>query len=878
MMKDKIRILLVRFCSVLAPLPLLAGLISCGEKNELYEEPSWLGNSIYEWLQEDGNYNYTLRLIDDLGQKAVLSKTGSKTLFVASDSVYNAFFRNNDWGVRSYDDLTDAKKKLLLNSAMVNNAYLVEMLSSVSGTTPLVGQCMRRSTAASVLDSVSRILPADMPNTSYWAKYKDKAGGIVLLRDNTSKPMIHFLPVFMNYNKVTDEDLSILTNGVSTSTADAWVNGKKLVERDITCKNGYIQIMDGLATAADNMAEIIHSHPNMSRFAAIMDRFCAPYYDDAATKEYNRLYNNEDSVFTLKYFSSNSGLGDFGSTIGGELLTDPDGQLVDAYLPFDPGWSQYMYTNTAGRDLHYDAGAMLVPTNAALDDWWNNGGGKVLQDQYKSWENVPITVLSKMLDIDLVRSFIETVPSKFKNIVDNTNKVPIGIDAKQHVDSCFMGCNGVVYLTNKVFTPAAYSSVSFPALINEETMNIIYWAIKNLDFEPYLNSMDSYYSFFIPTNTAMLNYVDPCSYGQTTTVLYEFFYDNDFKKVGAHRFNYNIATREKMEGELNDASDDQVKNRLRDMLDNLIVIGNVEDGHTYYTTKGGSVLKVENAGREGMMTVSGGLQIETGETVTIQAIYDQTKQGNGKAYIMEQGMPLTSRRSLYSLLNGRADCEQFFELYIQGGTANTLMKTMMGGNTCVDYNCSLFDAYNYTVYVPTNEAIQKMHDDGLLPYWTDYADLSDTLIYGDLAKDRDWRTKAQKLVADRILNFMKYHIQDNAVYVGGDTIGSAKFETSTLNPLNKRFYSLTVQANESDIIVTDQLQNERRVVKGDNYNLTGREYWISSVNNMRSNSLYNASDLVVHQIDGVLLYETSQTATHWRDELDALAASLNANE
>ena len=29
-------------------------------------QPEWLGNSIYERLQDEGNYKYTLRLIDDL--------------------------------------------------------------------------------------------------------------------------------------------------------------------------------------------------------------------------------------------------------------------------------------------------------------------------------------------------------------------------------------------------------------------------------------------------------------------------------------------------------------------------------------------------------------------------------------------------------------------------------------------------------------------------------------------------------------------------------------------------------------------------------------------------------------------------------------------
>ena len=32
-------------------------------------QPEWLGNSIYERLEEDGNYTTMLRLIDDLGKK-----------------------------------------------------------------------------------------------------------------------------------------------------------------------------------------------------------------------------------------------------------------------------------------------------------------------------------------------------------------------------------------------------------------------------------------------------------------------------------------------------------------------------------------------------------------------------------------------------------------------------------------------------------------------------------------------------------------------------------------------------------------------------------------------------------------------------------------
>lgn len=845
-----------------------AGLLQSCEKDELVGQPSWLGNSIYERLQEEGNYNYTLRLIDDLDQTSVLSQTGSKTLFVAEDKVYEDFFKSNTWGVRKYEDLTSAQKKLLFNSAMVNNAYLVELLSNVSGNPPSEGQCMRRETAASVFDSISRIYPAEMPNTEFWAKYKDKKEGIVLLRDNTTKPMIHFLPAYMKLNKITDSDLAVLTNGVSTSAQDAWVNGKKLVERDITCKNGYIQKVEGLPTASDNMAAIVHSHSNMSRFASLLDRFCAPYYDEAATKEYNRLYNNNDSVFTLKYFSSTSNTSQYGASTGGELNTDPDGNLVDAMLSFDPGWNQYMYTNTAGFDLHYDAGAMLAPTNAALDFWWNHDG-KVLQDLYGAWENVPMQVLVKLLDINLISSFSETVPSKFNNILDNTTKVALGVKAED-VDSCFMGCNGVVYMLNRVYSPASYSSVSFPALVNEETMNVIYWAIKNLEFEPYLNSMDAYYSFIIPTNTSMLTYLDPCTYGTSNPILYEFYYDFDRKTVKAHRYYYDMVNHCKQEGarQLSDATDTQIANRLTDMLDNLIIVGNIEDGHTYYKTKGGSVVKVENAGREGVMKIYGGLQVEEGlSNVTVQTIYDQTTSGNGKSYIMNDEMPMCSRNSLYKILSAHPEYSKFLDLIRNGGTANKIMAAISSGYSSVgEYNVTLFDAYNYTVYVPTNEEIDRLHNAGLLPDWTDYENLTAEQFNGNATALK----QAKAIVANRITNFLRYHIQDNSVFIGGEPVSNMKYETATLNPANKRFFSVLVTADDNSMTITDQLGNVRNVVKNKNlYNLIGREYWVQAVTNVNNNQIYNASDLVVHQIDGALFYDDAQL-TPWEDEVKAI--------
>ena len=107
----------------------VGALQSCSD-DTLTGQPSWLGNSIYEELQKDGKYTVTLKLIDDLGYHDQMSKTGSLTIFVANDDTYGEWFKTNKWGVRSYEGLSTAQKKMLLNNAIVNNAYLIELLTN----------------------------------------------------------------------------------------------------------------------------------------------------------------------------------------------------------------------------------------------------------------------------------------------------------------------------------------------------------------------------------------------------------------------------------------------------------------------------------------------------------------------------------------------------------------------------------------------------------------------------------------------------------------------------------------------------------------------------------------------------------------------------
>ena len=148
------------------------------------QEPENLGSSIYDYLNDNGNYTYTVRLIEDLKYKDVLQVTGSKTLFVANDDAYKEFFQNNEWNVRKYEDLSLAQKKSLLNFSLLNNPYTIVKLSNYNSAGILIEEtAMRQETSLAPIDSLSFEKGDALPTSPFWDYHREN--GIHLLKDNT---------------------------------------------------------------------------------------------------------------------------------------------------------------------------------------------------------------------------------------------------------------------------------------------------------------------------------------------------------------------------------------------------------------------------------------------------------------------------------------------------------------------------------------------------------------------------------------------------------------------------------------------------------------------------------------------------------------------
>ena len=826
---------------------------SCADDFLETNKPPWLGESIYDQLEqgykdENGTehaFKTYVRLINDIEYAEVLKKTGSKTLFVSDDAAFDRFYQSNAWGVTSYEGFTLSQKKLILNSSMINNAYLIELMSSTEG--PVKGQALRRNTAYSSLDSIVFEPAEAMPVNSNWDYYREK-GSMYLMKDRTALPMVHFLQQQMDFKGITNEDFSFLYNGLSRTKDDAHIFGNKVIVRDITCKNGYINILQDVLIPPANMSEIIRTTPEIKLFSSILERYAAPYYDAAMTSAY-RVYRDKelekginlpeiDSVFRKNYFAERSAVG--------ANLSNQKGVLQAGYLEFDPGWNAYSMSTTQSSQT--DMAAIFAPSDEILKTFFFTGGGKFLIEKYKTIDKIPNDVLDDLLRNLMKSSFLGSVPSKFSDVLDD-GKEPMGIE-KSHVVKTLVGNNGVVYVTNKIYAPASYVAVTAPTLVNDN-MQIFRWAVKTLGYDAYLLSMDSRYSFVVPWDQTTpenstgkgMYYIDPVSLGKLKPEIFRFWWNPKSTKVTATAYEYVIET-----GEIKDSirlvTEAEVRDRLDDILDYHIIVGNIEDGKSFYRTKGGGEIKVIGSGVG--MNILGGGNLENSTEPIVEKIYDQTKEtngrGNGKTYVTNSALQ-TPYKSVYKVLS---ETEQFNEFFIllQGSGIFGKDKSFVG----LDENVKLFNTYHYSVYVPNNEAVLAAIENGL-PTWEVINAQTNQVL-----KDK---------LTDALTNFLRYHFQDNSVYIDNSSTPVIPYETAAFTLTGtKAYYKLYTELKSTGLtLYNDPVDRSRPVhVKTDRglYNIMSRDFKFNLGDITKVTSIETSSYAVIHEVDNVLLYDKDQ--------------------
>ena len=913
---------------------------SCSDDYDLpTTTPSWLGSSIYDYLEEQGDYTNFVRLINDLDYAEVLAKTGSKTLFVANDSAFNEFYKNNSWGVHSYNELSLSQKKLLLNSVMINNAYLLEMMSSVPSTSgdinegPVAGQCLRRETAVAVTDSVAHMTANQLPITyneddkDYWARFRDpNKGGIWLAMDNTVPMMTHFLPAQLKNKNITDQDFEMIV-GKKRSANDAFIYGSKVVEQDITCQNGYINRLDQVLITPPNMAEMLRTNGRTNIFSHMIERFSAPFYNASLTRAYQLLYGNSvDSIFQKRYFSNVSQGGTaLTSDAGTDPVGNPNGNTVAYALNYDPGWNTYR-ASQGTTPAEQDMGTIFAPSDNKLYEYFfsEDGGGRFLLEAYApdlmnsvkgetDYENIyrcidqiPLDVIQALINNLMKDSFCNSVPSKFETIKDDAQDPMLDATHYQYIDTVLLANNGAIYVMDEVLTPAKYAAVSAPALVAED-MHVFNWAINQeklngikVDYYAYLLAMSSRLSFFVPKDN--FYYIDPVSFawgiGEQRALYYEWDKSTSKVKCTAYDYDYDFATGTGTIGEpqsTTTVSAGEYEDRLSDMLQTHTIVHSdnsategidetstgIECDKHYFISKNGAPIYVKNAAkRENGCEVRGAWLASGDEMPKVIRFDDKTKEkngnGNGMAYEINKPMQPTVESVFSTLYNNpdfkafydlcQADVEVLEELGITKATEQERYEIFVNDNglPCYDKtngslvssatNVRFFNNYRYTVYVPTNAAIQEAIEKGL-PTWESIKEYIEKMKADETADEDKWKEQGLAMVSS-LVNFLKYHFQDESVYADTPALRENEdgYETSTLNSATGTYMKLYVSSTGNGTLqVKDAVGDIRHITS--NKNIMTRDY-VLNASGKSAKTISASSFAVVHGIDGVLNYKT----------------------
>ena len=503
------------------------------------EKPSWLTSSIYESLDQRGNYRTYLKLLADKDVNTengrswvdVLSRTGSKTVFVANDEAWDAFFaanaqlpEGNPWhNATSYEKLTPSQKLLLIHTSMLNNAIVMENLASTQSSgreAPSRGEYMRRYTDIMVTDSITYVAPEDVPFTcsptekDYWERFRNGEKGIYLAPDTTVPMMLHFTDEFLSSKAISDEDFEKIM-GRPRKTGDVHIYDALLQEKDGVCENGYVNVTEKPICPLTNMAEAIRTNGQTNIFSHILDRFSAPFYSETITKAYQDLHPDfKDSIFVKRYFSENNWMRKAGyqkapyyKTINGSQVKivpqwEPaaEGKVQDynpykyeeksdevPYLKFDPGWNGY-YDE---KDLRTDMAAMFVPSDKEMWNYFQNTGedllrtyyahegtkdeipykrATTLEELYEQIDCIPVGTIQALINNMMERYFVNAVPSKWDKLTNDAQDELFdeGADAaEKKLDHCILCSNGVIFVMNMTCVPADYRSVAAPAYISE---------------------------------------------------------------------------------------------------------------------------------------------------------------------------------------------------------------------------------------------------------------------------------------------------------------------------------------------------------------------------------------------------------------------------
>lgn len=835
------------------------------------------------------------------------------TVFAPNDEAFDRFFAHNAWtdeqgnAISSYEQLSDGQKLSLIYMSYIPGFVTANSLhasKSVRGYLRLYSYDRQfnlvpyKHTGGTDIntfppDSYSYIDYAKELNQhivdGVWIGYGTIGdytgalayrGGTMIWNDD-----------YWQYNGLSHDDLAFIGAADTEGSEHIKIGNAHITQPNQRCKNGYLHLVDEVVVPQPNLMYNLAQARlggKCSLASSLVQRFNYLKYDYLY---YNDAFNVSDSAWTVR----NSLLDRVSTTtIQTPAIILPTDEALKAFLlaSDNPLWQFGI-----NKDNYYDM-LMSLPREVLqpfVKEWFRTSFTDVLPSRYSNMRSAKgHQLLAGVTTPEAYKLAVQQVIPAVDGIIVVVDAVPNAEDLRNELT--------FVKLAGQVAGAALTANDRYEYNTNA--------APFSTDYQREMHNKS--FTMFVPTDAGLEQYglVDPISMASNNRTSWRYWsltpqsisYNGDGQiavAAKAYRYDYNKVRNTETDRPLgatfsSSANDNCVKGNygttkrqlLTDMLDQHIVLQNLDSmlntsRHWYLSRSGMPIYMKEHTNTN--IVVNGGMQIDLNERDAADK-HDCTLQfvgqnSTGTSVFIDRPMQPTSQ-NVFQRLQSNDAFSTFFEYAEALNNAYTLKKMLFGdeasealswkytifadrsggytrygnANTML---VNFFHNFNYTIFVPTNEGMQKAVEAGLptIESIEQFVEKSSD-DNGQLPDDK--REQAQAMYFT-LLNFLKYHFCDKSYFLEPDLESGDTEQTTTacIDASNQQALTADINSGNGMLMVRDA-SNRYKAVKPDLANIIARD---AEFNNdpTRARYIRSASNVVLHGIDNAdyLLFDNT---------------------
>lgn len=836
------------------------------------------------------------------------------TVFAPNDEAFARFFAHNAWtdeqgnAISSYEQLRDGQKLSLIYMSYIPGFVTANSLhasKSVRGYLRLYSYDRQfnlvpyKHTGGTDIntfppDSYSYIDYAKELNQhkvdGVWIGYGtigDYSGAAFAYRGGT---MI-WNDDYWQYNGLSHDDLSFIGAADTEGSEHIKIGNAHITQPNQRCKNGYLHLVDEVVVPQPNLMYNLAQARlggKCSLASSLVQRFNYLKYDYLY---YNDAFNVSDSAWTVR----NSLLDRVSTTtIQTPAIILPTDEALKAFLlaSDNPLWQFGI-----NKDNYYDM-LMSLPREVLqpfVKEWFRTSFTDVLPSRYSNMRSAKgHQLLAGVTTPEAYKLAVQQVIPAVDGIIVVVDAVPNAEDLRNELT--------FVKLAGQVAGAALTANDRYDGKRSTSPFSTDYQ--REMHNKPF--------TMFVPTDEGLKQYglVDPISMASNNRTSWRYWSltpdsvsSNGTCQIAvaarAYRYDYNKVRNTETDRPLSAMYSSNANENcanvnygptkrqlLTDMLDQHIVLQDVNSllntpRHWCLSRSGMPIYMKEHTNTN--IVVNGGMQIDLNEKDAADK-HDCTLQfvgqnSTGTSVFIDRPMQPTTQ-NVYQRLQSNDDFSMFFDCANALNGAYDLKNQLFDIETSEALNrkytifadfsgsyarygnantmlVNFFHNFNYTIFVPTNEGMQKAIAEGLPTIESIEQFVEESLDdNGQLPDDKREQAQARYLT---LLNFLKYHFCDKSYFLEPDLESGDTEQTTTacIDASNQQALTADIQSGNGMLMVRDA-SNRYKAVKPDLANIIARD---AEFNNdpTRARYILSASNVVLHGIDNAdyLLFDNT---------------------